>query len=461
MTPYWAKMKPATGVTRTLARFVVTSKPDDVPATAVHEAKRSLLHWIGCSIGGSRHESVQCALEALDEFSGKREASILGRGERVDPMLAALVNGISADALGFTDTHLKTVIHPGGVIGPAILALAERQKTGGAEFLHAFVLGIEVACRIGLSVYPWHYARGWHITGTAGVFGAAAAAGRLLQLDEQRMVWALGIAATQAAGLREMFGSMCKSLHIGRAAQNGLFAALLANKNYTSSNVSIEAPRGFAHVLGEKPDLAAITANLGQTFEVAQNTYKPFPCGVVVHPIVDGCITLAAAHNIVAGNIARVVLRVNPLVLELTGRKTPVTTAEAKLSVYHSAAAAIVAHRITEREYEEDVIADPDVLSLRTRIDAIADAGIREDEADIVVELQDGRSLHQHVEHAIGSAQRPMSDGDIEAKFLGLTERRLPRERADMLIRVCWNIQNETDAAVIARLAVGDADSQA
>ena len=453
-------MEPATGVTRTLARFVVASKPDDVPAAAAHEAKRSLLHWIGCSIGGSCHESVQCALAALDEFSGKREASILGRGERVDAMLAALVNGISADALGFTDTHLKTVIHPGGVIGPAILALAERHKTRGAEFLHAFVLGIEVACRIGLSVYPWHYARGWHITGTAGVFGAAAAAGRLLGLDEQRMIWALGIAATQAAGLREMFGSMCKSLHIGRAAQNGLFAALLANKNYTSSNTPIEAPRGFAHVLGKNPDLAAITANLGQTFEVTQNTYKLFPCGIVVHPILDGCITLAVAHDVVAENVARVVLRVNPLVLELTGRKTPVTTAEAKLSVYHSAAAAIVAHRITEREFDEDVVADPDVLSLRARIDAIADTGIREDEADIVVELRNGPSLHHHVEHAIGSTQRPMSDGDIEAKFRGLTERQLPRERADRLIKACWNIQNETDAAVIARLAARSAGNR-
>ena len=136
------------------------------------------------------------------------------------------------------------------------------------------------------------------------------------------------------------------------------------------------------------------------------------------------------------------------------------TTAEAKLSVYHSAAAAIVAHRITEREFDEDVVADPDVLSLRARIDAIADTGIREDEADIVVELRNGPSLHHHVEHAIGSTQRPMSDGDIEAKFRGLTERQLPRERADRLIKACWNIQNETDAAVIARLAARSAGNR-
>ena len=322
----------SSGVTRTLAQFIVESQYGDIPDAVVHEARRALLHWIGCSLGGCRHEAVETALAVFGEFSGPRAATVLGRSERVDILLAALMNGISADVLGFSDTHLKTVIHAGGVIGPAILALAERTPVTGEDFLHAFLLGIEVACRVGLSVYPWHYARGWHITGTAGTFGAAAAAGKLLRLNEQRMTWALGIAATQAAGLREMFGSMCKSLHGGRAAQNGLSAALLAQKGFTSSEHAIEAPRGFANVLGEAPNLAAITIGLGTTFEVLQNTYKPFPCGVVIHPVIDGCVTLKAAHAIDASNIQRIALRVHPLVLELCGRKTPATTSEAKLS---------------------------------------------------------------------------------------------------------------------------------
>src|SRR4051812_44887373 len=290
-------------VTRTLAKFIVASQPGDIPETVTHEARRALLHWIGCSLGGCRHEATETALAAFGEFSGAREATVIGRTERADILLAALLNGISADVLGFSDTHLKTVIHPGGVVGPAILALAERTQTSGRDFLHAFVLGIEVACRVGLTVYPWHYARGWHITGTAGTFGAAAAAGKLLRLDEQRMTWALGIAATQAAGLREMFGTMSKSLHGGRAAQNGLSAALLARKGFTSSEASIEAPRGFANVLGEQPDLGQLTAELGTRFEVSQNTYKPFPCGVVIHPVIEGCIALRNQHAIKAGDI--------------------------------------------------------------------------------------------------------------------------------------------------------------
>jgi len=440
-------------VTRTLARYLVAARPADIPEAVTHEAQRALLHWIGCSLGGCRHEAVEAALAAFGEFSGPREATVLGRSEQVDILLAALLNGISADVLGFSDTHLKTVIHAGGVVGPAVLALAERTQVSGKDFLHAFMLGIEVACRVGLSVYPWHYARGWHITGTAGTFGAAAAAGKLLGLDEQRMTWTLGIAATQAAGLREMFGSMCKSLHGGRAAQNGLSAALLAHKGFTSSERAIEAPRGFANVLGEAPNLAAITTGLGATFEVLQNTYKPFPCGVVIHPVIDGCVTLRAAHAIDAATIRRIALRVNPLALELCGRQTPATTSEAKLSVYHSAAAAIIAGRMTEQEYAPACVADPAVVALREKVVATADAAIREDEADVIIELGDGRSLHHHVDYVVGSTRRPMSDADIETKFRGLAAPVLPAAAIEQLIAACWTITQADDAAVLARLA--------
>jgi 2-methylcitrate dehydratase PrpD len=444
---------PNEGVTRTLARYVVGAQPADIPDAVTHEARRALLHWLGCSLGGCRHEAVEAALATFGEFSGPREATVLGRGESVDILLAALLNGISADVLGFSDTHLKTVIHAGGVIGPAVLALAERTRVSGKDFLHAFLLGIEVACRVGLAVYPWHYARGWHSTGTAGTFGAAAAAGKLLGLNEQRMTWALGIAATQAAGLREMFGSMCKSLHGGRAAQNGLSAALLAHNGFTSSESAIEAPRGFANVLGEQPNLGAITAGLGVTFEVSQNTYKPFPCGVVIHPVIDGCIALKAAHAFAAADIRRVALRVHPLVLELCGRKTPATTFEAKLSVYHSAAASILKGRMTEQEYAVAIVSNHEVVAVRDKVVATADAAIREEEADVMIEFADGTPLHHHVDYATGSTQRPMSDADIETKFRGLATPVLTAAKIEQLIDACWSITQTDDAAVLARLA--------
>ncbi|HXF75980.1 MAG TPA: MmgE/PrpD family protein, partial [Methylomirabilota bacterium] len=238
----------------------------------------------------------------------------------------------------FDDTHLKTIIHPAGPVASAILALAEYRPVAGRDFQHALILGTEVECRIGNAVYPEHYDAGWHITGTAGVFGAAAAAGRLLGLNEQQMVWALGLAATQPVGLKEMFGTMTKSFHPGRAAQNGLTAALLAARGFTSSNQAIEAKAGWANTLSARRDYREITDRLGESWEIALNTYKPFACGIVIHPAIDGCTRLCNQYGLTLGQVDRVELGVHPLVLELTGKKAPATGLEGKFSVYFAAA---------------------------------------------------------------------------------------------------------------------------
>jgi len=208
-------------ITRTLARFIVKHRYGEIPEKVRHEAARSFLNWVGCAVGASRHETVERALAALSEFSGPREATVLGRGDKLDIMLAALMNGTTSHTFDFDDTHLKTVIHPSGPVASAILALAERKPVKGADFVHAFILGVETECRIGNAVYPSHYDVGWHITATTGVFGAAAAAGRLIGLSEQQMVWALGIAATQSSGLREMFGG---KLAVTEAAEVAAYA---------------------------------------------------------------------------------------------------------------------------------------------------------------------------------------------------------------------------------------------
>jgi 2-methylcitrate dehydratase PrpD len=441
-------------VTRTLARFVVEHRSSDVPEKVRHEARRSLLNWVGCAVGGSRHETVERALAGLGELSGPREASVLGRGEKLDILLAALMNGITSHTFDFDDTHLKTVIHPSGPVAAAILALAERRPVRGEDFLHAFVLGVEVECRIGNSVYPEHYDAGWHITGTAGVFGAAAAAGRLLGLDERQMVWALGIAATQASGLREMFGTMCKPFHPGNAARNGLLAALLAARDFTSSEQGIEGRRAFARVLSSGFRPAEITEGLGTTWEIALNTYKPFACGIVEHPVIDGCIQLRDEHRIGPADVESIALGVHPLVLELTGKKAPRTGLEGKFSVYHCAAVAIVHGAAGEAQFSDACVRDPAVVALRERVSAEIEPGLHEDQARVVVRLKDGRTLERFVEHAVGSLARPMSDADLEAKFRGLAEGVLSRAETENLIRLCWEVTGLRDAAEIARAAV-------
>ena len=211
--------------TEALAAYVAGATPDILPQPVEKEAVRTFLNWVGCAIGGARHETVDIALAALSPFSGPAEASVLGRGERLDVLHAALINGISSHVFDFDDTHLRTVIHPAGPVASALLAYAERCPVRGPDFINALVLGVEVECRIGNAVFPAHYDIGWHITGTCGVFGAAAAVGKLLNLNPERMAWAFGLAASQPVGLREMFGTMTKSFHPGRAAQNGLTAA--------------------------------------------------------------------------------------------------------------------------------------------------------------------------------------------------------------------------------------------
>jgi len=442
-----------TDVTRTLARYVLGVKYVDLPAAVRKEAQRTLLNWTGCAIGGSRHETVDAAIAALAPFSGAPQASVLGRRERMDVLHAALMNGISSHVFDFDDTHLKTVIHPAGPVASAILALSEFRPVSGKDFLTALVAGVEAECRIGNAVYPAHYDRGWHITGTAGVFGAATASGRLLGLTEQQMIWALGIAATQPVGLREMFGSMTKSFHPGRAAQNGLTAALLAARNFTSTDVGLEGKSGWAHVLSTSCNYEEITGHLGKTYEISLNTYKPFACGIVIHPAIDACVQLRNEHKLTAGAIERIDLSVHPLVLELTGKKTPETGLESKFSVYFAAALAVVKGAAGVREFSDANARDPEIVQLRDRVTATIDPSIKEEQVRAVVVLKDGRRLTKFIEHVVGSVERPMSDADLEAKFLALADGVLPERQARQAIDLCWKVETLPSAAQLATAA--------
>ncbi|HEX6463569.1 MAG TPA: MmgE/PrpD family protein [Vicinamibacterales bacterium] len=442
-----------TDVTRILAAYVVHAKADDLPAAVRTEGCRTLLNWVGCTVGGSTHETVDAAVHALMPFSGPSKSTLLGRRERMDALHAALINGISSHVLDFDDTHLKTVIHPAGPVAPAILALAEVQPVSGRDFLHALVLGAEVECRIGNAVYPAHYDRGWHITGTTGVFGSAAACGRLLGLSEQQMRWAFGLAAVQPVGLREMFGTMTKSFHPGRAAQNGLTAALLAQQNVTSGDTAIEGANGWAHVLSTSCDYAQITEGLGEHYEIQLNTYKPFACGVVLHPSIDACLQLRAAHHLTPDAIERIDLRVHPLVLELTGKRTPQTGLEGKFSVYFAVAVAIAAGAAGVRQFTDDWVRRSEVIALRDRVFATADPSVGEAQARASITLKDGRRVETFVEHAVGSLERPLSDRDLDAKVRDLCDGVLKPAQAERLIEVCRTIERQPDASVIASAA--------
>src|SRR5215468_694581 len=435
-------------LTRRLARFIVAARFADMPEAVRHEARRTLLNWVGCAVGGSQHETVTNAVAALAPFFGAGQATLFGRPERMDVLHAALLNGISSHMLDFDDTHAQTTIHPAAPVAPAILALAEFRPVSGQDFIEALVVGVETECRIGKAVVPAHYDRGWHITGTAGVFGSAAAAGKLLGLDEQQMCWALGLAATQPVGLIEMFGSMTKSFHPGRAAQNGLAAAFLAGKGFTASEHGLEAHFGWLNVLNTERNHAALE---GEGWEILKNSYKPFACGLVVHPVIDGCIQLRNRNRLTADMIERIEVTVHPRVMQITAIKDPKSGLEGKFSVYHAAAVAIIDGAAGERQFSDESVRAPATAAFRRRVFPTADAAIGKDQARVAIALKNGERPTVFVEHAVGSIENPMSDRMIEDKFLGLAEGILATDQARSIIDLCWRADQLADAGEIAR----------
>ena len=347
------------------------------------------------------------------------QASVLGRSERVDMASAALVNGITSHTFDFDDTHLKTIIHPAGPVASAVLALAEHRGASGRDVIDALVLGIDVACRVGNVMYPDHYDRGWHITGSTGMLGAAAGCARLLGLDEQQTAMALGIAASQPVGFREQFGTMTKPFHPGGAARAGLMSALMASQGFTASPRALEAPRGFIQVASDKRAWHEVTDELGQRFEISFNTYKPFACGIVIHPSIDACVQLRA-QGITPDQVQSIELRVHSLVLELTGKKTPQDGLQGKFSVYHGCAAGLMFGRAGEEEFSDQVVTSAAAVALRNKVQATVDDSIDEAAADVTAVLTDGRRVHVRVEHAIGSLENPLTDAQLEAKFAAL-----------------------------------------
>jgi 2-methylcitrate dehydratase PrpD len=236
--------------TLALSNFVCETQWDDIPVDVHHEAKRSILNFFACALAGCRDPAVTIATRLYRRYSSPGDCTVVGTGESTNPLHAAALNAMSANVFDFDDTHLPTFIHPTAPVAPAVFAVAQVRPMTGREAILAFVLGVELECRLGLALSPSHYARGWHITSTCGIFGAAAAAARGLKLDAQATAWAFGSASAQASGLVETVGTMSKSLGIGHSASNGLLSALLAGEGYSGPDSPLEGPRAFLPVFG-------------------------------------------------------------------------------------------------------------------------------------------------------------------------------------------------------------------
>ena len=443
------------GATETLARFILNTPAEAIPAPILHEGKRCIINYMAVALYASADPSMAILTGLFEEEGGVEIASLIGAGTRTNLQNAALANGYLAHLEDYDDTHFPTVIHPSAPTIPAAFAVAEREGATGLDVLVATVLGIEACCRVGLSVYPNHYDAGWHITGTCGVFGAAGAAGRLLGLDESQMTQALGIAGTQAAGVREVFGSMSKPFHAGRSAQSGVLAGLLARRGFTSTREILEGRRGFAAVLSTASDMTQITDALGERWELPNNGLKPYSCGVVSHPLIDAMIALRNTHGVAADDVESVSARVHPLVLELMDRPNPRVGLEGKFSHQHSMAVGLIDGGAFPAQYTDERVLDPAVAALRDKIRATVDTSVAEDAAEVTVTLRDGRSITESVEHATGAPENPMSDAHLENKFRTLARRVLSQSQADELLAALWALDTADDVTGVMALTRG------
>jgi len=433
------------GATRDIAEFAVQTRYQDLPAAVVHEAKRDIINVLAVGLYSARDPSLQILLSLFSEEGGNPRASVWGAGFKTTLANAALANGYTAHLEDYDDTHFPTVVHPTAPTLPAAYALAEQRGASGRDLITAVALGVETVCRVCLSVYPWHYDAGWHITGTMGVFGSAIAASKVLGLDVDQTVGAMGIAGTQAAGVREAFGTMSKAMHAGRAAQAGLNSALLAQKGFTSAPAILEGRRGVAVVMSSEHDLSRLTEGLGKRWEIFNNGLKPYSCGVVSHAAIDAAIAIGARPGFEPNAVESIEAFVHPLVPELMGRMEPDVGLAGKFSCAHCISVGLVDGAAYPAQFTDAKVTDPLLSALRRKVKFTIDHSKAEDQVTLRLTMRDGAVLEQSVEHATGSPQNPMTDGRLAEKFLTLASPTMGDAPAQSLLDRLWHLDEVSD----------------
>jgi 2-methylcitrate dehydratase PrpD len=444
-------------MTETIVRFVRSTGFEDLPGDVVVEAKRSLTDFLAVAFAGVEGPGVDRLAGLLASYGGAPQATVIGNPARTSTLFAALLNGTMAHVLDFDDTHMPSMLHPGAVVIPAVAAVGETLGCNGRAALAAVALGCEVGTRLGNAVCRSHAYRGWHTSGTVGTVAAAVGAAKVAGLDAAQMEAALGLAATQAAGLIDVFGTMGKSLNLGRAAASGVLAAQLAQRGFTAGAGALESDRGFFRVFATQPEVNALTDRLGMVWESARIGRKPYPCGVVLHPAIDAALRLREPLGGEVSGIERIELRVHPDVLYLTGKTEPASGLEGKFSVTHCVAVALADGAVGVTQFADARLRDAELTTLRRKVVATADPGLRTDEAVVDVITSGGRRLCQHVPHATGTVDNPMTNAELAEKLRRAAEPRLGAGGVDQLRAAVWTLETRPSLGPLLALCAAPA----
>lgn len=450
-------IKAGQGLTRALAEQARGLRLGDIPDNVRAWARQCVLDYVGCGIAGASDELVAILLAEMQEQGGKDVASVLGHPGRLPVTSAAIVNGAAAHALDFDDVNLAMPGHPSVAILPALLALAEERGASGADVLTAFVAGYELQCRIGKTIAPGHYdVLGFHATATVGSFGAAAACAHLLGLDADRFAIALGIAGTQAAGLKSMFGTMCKPLHAGKAAYHGLMAAKLAARGFTSRTDVIECGQGFArtHSPDFNPERAFDTPPGG--WWIVNNLYKYHASCYMTHAAIEAARKLREQHGFVPDQVDRIDVRLEESCDRICNIAAPVTGLEAKFSLRLTTAmglAGVDTSRLST--YSGEVAADPVLIGLRDKVSFDFRTGISNTFTEIELSLRDGSRFTAQHDAGVPAVDVAHQGKRLEAKFAALVDPVLGTDTTAGLIADIGRFDALTDVRGILAKSAG------
>jgi 2-methylcitrate dehydratase PrpD len=436
-----------------LAEYIERATWADIPSSVGHEAKRALVNYFAVCMAGCSDPDVVKAAKLFSRYNAGNQAHLIGRSESMDLLNAASLNAMSANVFDYDDTHIPTILHPTAPVAAALFALAETRRISGKDLLLALVLGVEVECRLGMAISPEHYRRGWHITATCGVFGAAAAVGKVLGLNAQQLVWAFGNASAQASGLVETLGSAAKSIGVGNAARNGVLSALLAEEGFAGPEQPLEGERGFLNVFGEQPRYSEVSTGLGARWALLANTYKPYPCGVVLNPVIQACLEMSRDRQWALEDILRIELTGNPLLRQRTDRPDIVLGRQSQVSAQHAVAVSLATGKAGLGEFSDAAVSDPRLRALYGRLQFIDNTDCPVESAQVRIFFASRNPLSRTLDVSLGSLGAPLSDQFLENKLRDLVAYGRSGCAPQPLLEALWALDRSTDAGALMRLA--------
>jgi len=444
------------GLTQEIASFVAKTRYRDIPSDVVRLAEGFILDGLGVALAGSTDECSRIVQAHIRQMRARDECAVLGTGLRAPAPKAALANGVAGHAMDYDDTQLSTskeavyglLTHPTTPVLAAILAVGEKEKISGEEFLLAYILGVEVECRIADAIAPRHYQSGFHSTATMGGLGAAMAVGKLLHLKEEALIRSLGIAASMASGLRENFGTMTKPLHAGRAAENGVTAALLAQSGFTAATNILEARRGFYNAMAGGYDESKIAGRLGRPYFMQEPgiSIKPYPSGSLSHPAQDLILDLVKQHDLHAENIESIDVGTNSNVPNALIYPMPKTALEGKFSIPFCMAIAVLERKAGIAQFTDRKVRGRKVVELLKRVrlyvdDELEALGYDQVRSRIRIKLKDGKVIEGRYDVARGHPEKPMNWAELGEKFRDCARLVLPRKNAEDAIQLVARLE--------------------